>query len=189
MNGEQITDIRFDDDTVLLAETETEAQNMINQVNKTCKKYGMSHNKKKTKVMVVSKKKITPSLNIKVEGDVLDQVREYKYLGTWVNQKAESTNEVKRRIEIARAEFWRCKEFMRSNINLTLKLRLIKICVFSIVAYGSETWTFNKFTKNRIRAFELWCYRGIFRISWRDHISNEKVLDLVGLMNRFCLAC
>ena len=81
VNGKRYTDFWYADDTLLMADNETALQNMINEVIKTCKTYGMALNPKKTKVMVVSKKE-SPVITIFAEQTRLEQVKEFKYLGS-----------------------------------------------------------------------------------------------------------
>ena len=60
-----------------------------------------------------------------------------------------------------------------------LKKQIIKSVVWSVALYGSETWTMRKKEVERIQAFEMWIWRKMEKISWRDRMSNEKVLGLV----------
>ena len=47
---------------------------------------------------------------------------------------------------------------------------------FSVLNYGCETWTWNKTMRSRVDAFEMWCYRRMLKISWKDKVSNKEVL-------------
>ena len=69
---------------------------------------------------------------------------------------------------------------MRSNINLNLKLGLFTAYIFSVVGYGSEAWTYSKVIKEKLHAFEMWCYRRILKISWMERVTNKKVLETIG---------
>ncbi len=183
INGENLNNLRFADDTALVAETEQDIQNMIDRLCKVCKDYGMSLNAKKTKVMIISKDENNNIGNIKAEGTDLEMVKDYKYLGTWVTSDGRCIEEVKRRIGKAKNEFWSCKEFLRSDINLQLKKKLLDTYIFSVISYGSETWTYNKDIKSRIEAFEMWCYRRLLKISWKYKITNKCVLERMGMKN------
>ena len=174
VNGVNINNIRFADDTAIISDNEVDLQNLINRITTTCKEYGMALNVKKTKVMVITKGDSVNS-NIIVDGEQLEQVEKYKYLGSWITENCSCEEEVKSRIGKAKNDFWNCKEFLRSNLNMKLKIRLLQCYIFSIVSYASETWTFNKNIRRRINAFEMWCYRRILKISWTDKIKNEEV--------------
>ena len=66
-------------------------------------------------------------------------------------------------------------------MNLDLKLRLIKCYVFSVLAYAAETWTYSIEIKRRIRAFEMWTYRRMLKISWTERVTNETVKQRVNV--------
>ncbi|GFR59203.1 endonuclease-reverse transcriptase [Elysia marginata] len=57
----------------------------------------------------------------------------------------------------------------------------MKCFVWSPFLYASETWTLNKNTENRIEAMEMWIYRRMQRISWKEKVTSKKVLESVGL--------
>lgn len=63
-------------------------------------------------------------------------------------------------------------------MNITKK-RLIKTYGWSVVLYGSKTWTINKKEKNMLEAFEMWCWRKMQRINWTEKRTNEDVLKLM----------
>ena len=61
-------------------------------------------------------------------------------------------------------------------ITLSTKVRLVKAMVFSVVVYGSKSWTIKKAECQRINAFELWCWRRLLRVPWTARISNQSIL-------------
>ena len=62
------------------------------------------------------------------------------------------------------------------DITFLTKVRLVKALVFPVVVYGCESWTEKKAECQRIDAFELWCWRGLFRIPWTARRSNQSIL-------------
>ena len=62
------------------------------------------------------------------------------------------------------------------DITLPTKVRLVKAMVFPVVMYGCESWTVKKAERQRIDAFELWCWRRLLRASWTARRSNQSVL-------------
>lgn len=62
---------------------------------------------------------------------------------------------------------------------MTLKRRLLLTCIFSIIAYASETWTYKKNIMKRISAFEVWCYRRILKITWPDRVTDDEVHRMI----------
>src|SRR5437867_8612840 len=71
------------------------------------------------------------------------------------------------------------KELMRSNIRLSTKMTILNCYVFSVLDYGCESWTWNRPMRMKVNTFEMWCYRMILGISWRDKVSNKKVMKRV----------
>ena len=62
------------------------------------------------------------------------------------------------------------------DITLSTKVRLVKAMVFPVVMYGCESWTVKKAERQRIDAFELWCWRRHLRVPWTARISNQSIL-------------
>lgn len=94
-----------------------------------------------------------------------------------INENWDNSQEIRCRIEKARAAFIKMNTLFKShNLNMEIKLRLLRCYVFSILLYGAETWTLKKETIKKLEAFELWLYRRILRISWKDKITNVEVL-------------
>jgi Reverse transcriptase (RNA-dependent DNA polymerase) len=179
INGETVNNLRYADDTIIIADNEKDLQRLLQEVNEKSEKYGLTINLNKTKVMIVTKK-INAHVNIKIGNNNIEQVTSYKYLGTWVQQNWNHRKEILARIEYARAAFIKMKKFLTCpDLNLELRLRFTRCYIFPILLYGVESWTLTKETTNRIQAFEFWIYRRLLRISWIDKISNKKVLELM----------
>ena len=66
--------------------------------------------------------------------------------------------------------------FKSRDITLPTKVRLVKAMVFPVVMYGCESWTVKKAERQRIDAFELWCWRRLLRVSWTARRSNQSIL-------------
>ena len=64
----------------------------------------------------------------------------------------------------------------RRDITLLTKARLVKAIVFPLVMYGCESWTIKKAERQRIDAFELWCWKRLLRVSWTARRSNQSIL-------------
>ena len=143
----------------------------------------MSLNTKKTMVLKVADnaKDPAPSLIIKVNGDRLKQVKEYRYLGSMIYEDMRSIGDVKRRIGMGKAAFFKCKELFRRDININLKKRMLDCYVKSVMSYGCESWTYSKTIQNRIDAFQLWCYRRMLKIRYTDHVTNTRVKEIIGV--------
>ncbi|CAG9835208.1 unnamed protein product [Diabrotica balteata] len=72
------------------------------------------------------------------------------------------------------------KLFKNHNLNLEIKVSLLRGYIFSILYYEVESWTLTEAMEKKLKAFEIWLYRKILRISWTDKITNETVLQRIG---------
>ena len=115
---------------------------MMEHLERTSKEYGMKINSKKTKVMKISRKEKT-TLRIIINGERIEQVEEFCYLGSVVTTDAKCHSEI-RRIAMGKEEFMMRKELVRGGLSRNLKKRMIKTLIWSVALYGSETWTLRK---------------------------------------------
>ena len=140
IGGFAFTDSRYADDTALLAESEKELQETLDIVNNKGKELNMKMNAQKTKTMVITRNAVVPSIQLTIDGQNIEQVSHFTYLGQQFTDNGKNDHEIKRRIEIARSAFNRIKPLLISkNILIKTKLRLLKCYVWSILLYGAET--------------------------------------------------
>src|SRR6476619_4083782 len=132
-------------------------QSLIDSLNTTAKHYDMKSNIKKTKVMVVSKNG-GERVNITVEGQSVEQVSKFRYVGSLISEDDRCLDDVKTRIGMAKEAFNKRKELLTRSIRVDLRKRLVKTLVWPVVLYGCETWTMRKEGINRLNAFELWVW-------------------------------
>ena len=169
-NGENLNNLRYADDTSLLAGSEEDLQRLLNIVVEDSEKLGLSLNVKKTECMVVSKKKNNP--------EQIRQVQKFKYLGYTLTSDGKCRTEIKKRIAIAKASFQKMNTILKNrNISFSTKLRVLKTYVWSILLYGCETWTITAETKKNLEAAEMWFYRRMVRISWKEKRTNVSILE------------
>ena len=179
-NGIVINNLRYADDTVLLATDRDDLQTLLLSVTDHSQQMGLKINIEKTQWMVISKNiNITNnSADIRINGDIVQRVQAYKYLGCWVNEKWDLLQEIKCRIEQARTSFRKMQKVLTNReLKITLRIRLLRCYVFSILFYGMEAWTLTETMCKRIEAFEMWAYRRMLRISWMDRVTNQAVMQ------------
>ena len=105
VGGVNISNVRFADDTALIANTEKDLQELVNKIKEESKLYGLSLNKKKTYTMVFSKKKEIPKCSIRIDGVELEQVKQFIYLGSILTSDGRNKVEIDRRIGKAKSAF------------------------------------------------------------------------------------
>ena len=127
VGGKHYNSLRYADDTALLAGNENELSELTSKINEVGKQFGMKINIKKTNAMVVSKKPNSPKINIAVDGQHIEQVTSYVYLGSLITEDGRSEKEIKRKIVIARTTFTNMRPLLSCRcINLKTRLRAIK---------------------------------------------------------------
>ena len=118
-----------------------------------------------------------PNISISVEGKPIQQVDTMVYLGYMATEDGECDKEIKRRIGIARTAFESMAKILTSrNISIKLRSHIAKCYIWSTLLYGAETLTLTKVTSDKLEAFEMWLYRRMLRISWKEHKTNGEVL-------------
>lgn len=177
LNGERLNNIRYADDTVIFADNMNSLQQLINRINDVSNQYGLKININKTKFMVISKE-TGGRYNLIINNKPIERVTQFSYLGTMINEDWDHSQEIRIRIEKARAAFNQmAKVFKSHSLNIGIKIRLLRCYIFSILFYGMESWTLTEATERRLEAFEMWLYRRILRISWMDKVTNKSVLE------------
>lgn len=179
VNGIVMNNIRYADDTVLMANSIEDLQSVLDRVVHSCEQFGLKLNITKTKFMIVSKRNINTQLWI--GQNRVERTEKIVYLGQLLSDDWDHSKEIKRRIEIARNTFIRMKKILCGrDLSLTLRMRMVRCYVFSVLLYGVESWTLTENTMKKLEAFELWTYRRMLRISWIDHVTNVEVMKRMG---------
>ena len=185
VGGVNFNNLRYADDTVLLAEDERSLQEILNEVNNAGKLYNMKMNAKKTKSMIITRKEIKPSMNLTIDGTEIDQVTNFPYLGQKITEDGRCEEEIKRRINIAKTTFTKMTKVLTSRkIPLNTRKRILKCYVWSTLQYGAETWTITESMAKKIAAFEMWTYRRMLRIAWTEKVTNERVIERINIKER-----
>ena len=133
-----VNNLRYADDTVLIAENINDLQKLLDIVEKESKKKGLELNSKKTEVMVISRKS-HPKCDIYMGETKLKQRESFKYLGTLITQDGRNNTEVKSRIVQAKTAFQKMKSILTNNkISIATKQRTLQCYVEPILMYGCE---------------------------------------------------
>jgi len=171
---ELIRDVKFADDQGMVDLCEEGLQRTMDRLNKTAKEYNMKINVQKTKSMVISTEEGS-QVNIIVDGQRVEQVIKFKYLGSILSSDGRCLDDVKARIGMAKDAFNKRRELLIKSFSKDLKKRMIKTLVWPVAMYASETWTLRKQDVDRLNAFEMWTWRKMERVSYLDRKTNEEV--------------
>jgi len=112
-----------------------------------------------------------------IDGETVETVVNFIFLGFKVTADGESSHEIKRHLLLGRKVMTNLDSILKSrDITLPTKVHLVKAMVFPVATYGCESWVIKKAECRRIDAFELWCWRRLLRVSWTARRSNQSIL-------------
>ena len=107
----------------------------------------------------------------------LETVSDFIWGGSRITADGDCSHEIKRRLLLGRKVMTNLDSIFNSrDITLLTNVRLVKAMVFPVVMYGCECWTVKKAERQRIDAFELWCWRRLLRVPWTARRSNQSIL-------------
>ncbi|VEN52761.1 unnamed protein product [Callosobruchus maculatus] len=157
IGGSKISNVRFADDTTLIAASQEEPVALLNILEQH-----REHD------------------NYREIGSIghCEVVQSFIYLGSLIDNSGSCENEVRRRIQQARVAMTKLTKIWRDhNITKATKMSLVQSLVFSIFLYASETWTVKKADRARIDAYEMWTWRRMLRVPYTAHRTNVSILD------------
>ena len=97
--------------------------------------------------------------------------------GSKITADGDCSHEIKRHLLLGRKVMTNLDSILKSrDITMPTKVHLVKAMVFPVVMYGCESWTVKKAERQRIDAFELWCWRRLLRVPWTARRSNQSIL-------------
>ena len=118
-----------------------------------------------------------PITSWEIDGETVEIVSDFIFWGSKITADGDCSHEIKRRLLLGRKVMTNLDSIFKSrDITLPAKVRLVKAMVFPVVMYGCESWTVKKAERQRIDAFELWCWRRLWRVTWTARRSNKSIL-------------
>ena len=170
--GRNINNLRYADDTTLMAESIEELKSLLMKVKVESEKVGLKLNIQKMTIMASG-----PITSWQIDGEIVETVSDFIFLGSKITADGDCSHEIKRRLLLGSKIMTNLDSIFKSrDITLPTKIRLVKAMVFPVVMYGCESWTIKKAECRRINAFELWCWRRLLRVPWTARRSNQSIL-------------
>ena len=170
--GRNINNLRYADDTTLMAESEEELKSLLMKVKVESEKVGLKLNIQKTQIMASG-----PTTSREIDGETVETVSDFIFLGSKITADGDFSHEIKRCLLLGRKVMTNLDSILKSrDITLPTKVCLVKAMVFPVVMYRCESWTVKKSECRRIDAFELWCWRRLLRVPWTARRSNRSIL-------------
>ena len=135
-----INNLRYADDTTLMAESKEELKSLSMKVKEESEKAGLKLNIQKMKIMASG-----PITSWQTDGETVETVTDFIFLGSSITADGDCSHEIKRRLLLGRKTMTNLDSMLRSrDINLLTKVRIVKATVFPVFMYGCESWTIKK---------------------------------------------
>ena len=135
----QIINLRYADDTTLMAESKEEVKSLLMKVKEESEKVGLKLSIQKTNIMASG-----PITLWKIDGETMETVTDFIFLGFKITADGDCNHENKRRLLVGRKTMTNLDSILKSRNILPTKVCLFKAMVFSVVMYGCESWTIKK---------------------------------------------
>jgi len=170
--GRNLNNLRYADDTTLMAESEEELKSLLMKVKEESENVGLKLNIQKMKIMASS-----PITSWEIDGETVEKMSDFILGGSKITADANCSHEIKRRLLLGKTVMTNLDSIFKSrDITLHNKGPSSQDYFFPVVMYGCESWTVNKAEGRRIDAFELWCWRRLLRVPWTARRSNQSIL-------------
>ena len=153
--GRIINNLRYADDTTLMAESEEELKSLMMKVKEESEKAGLKLRIQKMKIMASG-----PIISWQIDGEKMETVTDFTFLDSKITVDSDCSHEIKRCLLLGRKRMTNLESIFKiRGITLPTKVWIVKAMVFPIVMYRCESWTVKKAEHQRNDAFELCCWR------------------------------
>ena len=180
--GLRVSQLLFADDTALVAESEEGLKVLVTEFGRVCERRKLKVNVGKSKVLKCSREGVVGGLSVYLNGEMLEEVGSFKYLGSCVAANGGVEEDVRQRLNEG------CKVmgvlnglFKCRALHKAVKKSLYERVVVPTVLYGSETWGLKVNERNRLNVFEMRCLRSMCGVSRLDRLRNEEIRRRMGV--------
>ena len=174
--GRIINNLRYTDDTTLMAESK-ELKSLLMKVKEETEKVDLKLNIQKTRIMASG-----PITSWEIDGETVETGADFIFLGSKIMADGDCSHEIEKCLLLGRKVMTNLDSIFKSrDITLPTKVHLVKAMTFPVVMYGCESWTMKQAERRRIDAFELWCWRRLLRVPWTARRSNQSILKEISL--------
>lgn len=187
IDGEYLSHLRFADDIVITTDSFSEAQQMLTEIKLASENIGLNINFEKTKFMT----NLVPNNTMESNGNKVEQVHKYKYLGHEIRiGKDNQTCEIRRRISLGWAAFGKMRDTFKGDLPICLKKKVYEQCIMPVIMYGAETLTLTKKSAIKLKVAQRAMERAMLGITKKDRIPNTiirqrtKVIDIIQLITQ-----
>ena len=152
--GRNINNLRYADDTTLMAESEEQLKSLLMKVKEESENVGLKLHIQKTKIMASG-----PITSWQIDEETVETVADFILGGSKITANSDCSHEIKRCLLLGRKVMTNPGNMLKNrDLTLPKKVHLVKAMVFLVVTYGCESWTIKKVKCQRVDAFQLWCW-------------------------------
>ena len=169
--GRNINNLRYADDTTLMAESEEELKSLLMKVKVESEKVGLKLNIQKVKIMASG-----PITSWEIDGETVETVSDFIILDSKITANGDCGHEIKRCLLLGRRAMTNLDSIKSRDITWSTKVHPVKAMVVPVVMSGCESWTVKKAECQGIDAFQLWCWRRLSRVPWTARRSTQSIL-------------
>ena len=179
-----ISALLYADDTALLASSYHDLCLMIKVLDEVTQEWGLTISIPKTKIMVWQAPKDEVRETMILRGEVVDEVEEFKYLGSVFTSEGGDIRDVDVRISRAWAAFHKLKKrvWRQKAFSIATKIKVYKMTVVPTILYGAESWTLSEVEEERLETTQMRMLRSIMRISLKEHKTNVEIREMAGVV-------
>ena len=175
-----VRELQYADDNATASQTAENLQTLADAYTAAYERFGMQVNTDKTKKLVQHPPgQQLPNTITTVNGQPLEEVDQFPYLGSILTSTPTCKKDVENRIRAAHSAFGRlsCRVFNNHALMIATKIMVFKAIVLSTLLYACETWTLYKNDIKILERFQQYKLRQILKIPWESHTTNQEVLD------------
>ena len=190
--GRNISNLRYADDTTLVAKSKEELKSLLMKVKEESEKVDLKLNIQKMKIMASG-----PITSWQTDGETMEIITDFIFFGSKIIADDDCSHEIKRCLLLGRKAMTNLDCILESrDLTLPTKVHLVKAMGFPVVMYRHKSGTIKKAEHRRTDTLKLWCWRRLLTVSWTARRSNLSILKEInpefsfkGLMLKLKLQC
>ena len=181
-NEWELNQLLFADDTVVVADSERKLCQLVTEFGRVCERRKLRVNVGKSKVMRRTRREDGARLNVMLNGEALEEVGQFKYLGSVIAANGGVEADVRHRVNEGCKVLGALKGVMKNRgLGMNVKKVLYEKVAVPTVMYGSESWGMKVTERQKLNVFEMKCLRSMTGVSWLDRVRNEVVRARAGV--------
>ena len=181
-NNWEINQLLFADDTVVVADSEEKLGQLVTEFGRVCKRRKLRVNVGKSKVMRCTRNELGARLNVSLDGEALEEVDQFKYLGSVIAANGGVEADVSHRVSEGCKVLGAVNGVVRNRgLGMNVKRVLYERVIVPTVTYGSESWGMKERERRKLNVFEMRCLRSMCGVSRLDRLRNEEVRERTGV--------